>query len=233
MTQQATRLDQLCSQIGYTFASKKWLKLALTHRSAKGSNNERLEFLGDAVLGLIISDVLYKRFPKANEGDLSRLRSNLVCRESLANIAKDFQIGDYLQLGSGELKNGGKRRDSILADSLEAIIGAIFSDGGFEACEKCVLAWFAEKLASLRIDAHELKDPKSRLQEYAQGKHHGLPQYVVEGITGEPHNRTFIVRCSIEREAVSSIGVGSSRRRAEQSAAEAMLKQIEAARSSD
>lgn len=223
MTKQASNLDQLSDKIGYAFHSKQWLQLAVTHRSAKGINNERLEFLGDSILGMIIAEALFQKFPNATEGELSRLRSFLVRGKSLTSIAHHLELGDYLQLGSGELKSGGKHRDSILEDAVEAIIGAIFLDGGFTACQTCVLNWFAKQLATLKLDEVDLKDPKSRLQEYVQGKGQALPVYKIESIKGSSHAHEFTVRCTLNKQNISTIATGTSRRRAEQAAAKAVL----------
>ncbi len=230
MTRKANTLAKLSQHIGYTFTTEQWLQTAITHRSVPGENNERLEFLGDAVLGAIISDALFHRFPQATEGQLSRLRSSLVRKESLANIAHTLHIGDFLQLGGGELKSGGKRRDSILADGIEAIIGAIYLDSGLPECKQCILTWFATSLDELKLDPEQLKDPKSRLQEYVQAKRQALPIYQIESVTGEPHLRQFSVRCFLQKQGLSAVGSGSSRRHAEQVAAAAVLALLQDAK---
>jgi ribonuclease III len=200
---------------------------ALTHRSVSGANNERLEFLGDAVLNLLIAEHLYHAFPSASEGDLSRLRSRLVSGESLAQVAASLELGEALHLGSGELKTGGFRRKSILADALEALCGAIFLDGGLSAARCVVAMLFAARIAALPAPA-TLKDAKTRLQEYLQSQGLALPSYVVERIDGEPHARTFWVRCEVSALARRAQGSGATRRSAEQEAAERVLGELEA-----
>jgi ribonuclease III len=198
---------------------------ALTHRSVSGSNNERLEFLGDAVLNLLVAEHLYRAFPSASEGDLSRLRSRLVSGESLAQTAAELGLGEVLQLGSGELKTGGFRRKSILADALEALCGAIFLDGGLESARQVVAMLFGERIAALPAPA-TLKDAKTRLQEYLQAQGHALPAYVVERIDGAPHEHTFWVRCELAALGRTAQGHGSTRRAAEQQAAERVLGEL-------
>jgi len=198
---------------------------ALTHRSAAGPNNERLEFLGDAVLSLIVAQHLYRSFPHASEGDLSRLRARLVSREPLAEVAAEIGLGDVLQLGSGELKSGGFRRQSILADALEALCGALFLDGGLEAAGQVMLRLLGPRIAALP-DPALLKDAKTRLQEFLQARSLTLPRYQVERIDGEAHAQTFRVSCEVPALGRRVHGGGSSRRRAEQEAAELMLREI-------
>jgi len=198
---------------------------ALTHRSAPGPNNERLEFLGDAVLNLVIARHLYLAFPAATEGDLSRLRARLVSAEPLAEVAASIGIGDELQLGSGELKTGGFRRQSILADALEAICGALFLDGGLEAAEPVIRRLFEPRIKALPAP-ETLKDAKTRLQEYLQSRGYSLPRYSVDRIEGEAHAQTFHVSCEVLDLKRHSQGSGSSRRRAEQEAAERILAEI-------
>jgi ribonuclease III len=205
---------------------------ALTHRSAVGPNNERLEFLGDAVLNLLIAQLLYRSFPQASEGELSRLRARLVSREPLAEIALALGVGETLQLGSGELRSGGFRRQSILADALEALCGAVFLDGGLAAVEPLVIRLFTERIAALP-SPEALKDPKTRLQEYLQSRSLSLPRYVVLGIEGEDHAQTFRVSCEVPALTLRVEGGGSSRRRAEQQAAASMLAAIAAQRTPD
>jgi ribonuclease-3 len=200
---------------------------ALTHRSVSGANNERLEFLGDAVLNLLIAEHLYRAFPMCSEGDLSRLRSRLVSGESLAQVAAALELGAALHLGSGELKTGGFRRKSILADALEALCGAIFLDGGLEAARQAVEALFAARIAALPEPA-TLKDAKTRLQEYLQSRGLPLPSYVMERVEGEPHAHTFWVRCDVAALERRAQGSGSTRRSAEQEAAERVLGELEA-----
>jgi len=220
-------LDGLSRSLGYRFQDTGLLQAAVTHRSAGSRNNERLEFLGDAVLGYVIAEWLYTLFPEASEGQLSRLRASLVKRETLAGVARELKVGDYLSLGSGELKSGGFRRDSILADALEAILGGIVIDSGFEACRSSIHCLFADKVSQLSVDA-ELKDPKTRLQEYLQSRKLELPGYEVTEVSGQAHNQQFVVECRVEGIAQPARGKGSSRRRAEQAAAESMLVQLQA-----
>ena len=201
-------------------------RAALTHRSAARANNERLEFLGDAVLNLVIARQLYADFPQAAEGDLSRLRARLVSREPLAEVAAALGLGAMLQLGSGELKSGGFRRQSILADALEALCGAIFLDAGLGAVEAIITQLFGARIAALPAP-EALKDAKTRLQEYLQSRSFTLPRYTVLGIEGEDHAQTFRVSCEVPALRLRAEGGGSSRRRAEQQAAERMLAQIE------
>ena len=220
-------LDKLIkSGIGYQFNNPALLLQALTHRSFSGNNNERLEFLGDSVLNFIIAHQLYLRFPKLPEGDLSRLRAQLVKESSLAEIAFDLNLGDQLKLGEGELKSAGWRRPSILADALEAIVGAVYSDGGFLNAEQLVLKLYAEKLENIDPKIID-KDAKSQLQEYLQGKKIELPEYSVLAIDGEAHAQTFKMQCVIAKLNISSIGEGSSRRIAEQQAAQSALERIQ------
>jgi ribonuclease-3 len=199
---------------------------ALTHRSASGRNNERLEFLGDAVLNLLVAELLYARFPDCTEGELSRLRASLVSAAPLASIAQSISLGDELQLGSGELKTGGFRRQSILADALEALVGAVYLDRGLEAARALVVRLSAAQLETLPRP-EDLKDPKTRLQEHLQARGHALPHYIVESVQGDAHAQHFLVRCEVPQLGLSAAGVGSSRRRAEQDAAQRILPQID------
>jgi len=215
--------SRLERRIEYAFENKTLLDLALTHRSFKGANNERLEYLGDAILSFVVAEHLYQRFPNAKEGQMSRLRALLVKGVTLAEIGKEFQLGDHLHLGAGELKSGGFRRDSILADTVESIIGAIYLDSDHDKCRDVVLKWYEERLESLTLDDTE-KDPKTRLQEFLQSRKKPLPLYSVTNVTGEAHDQTFSVNCSINDQDVVTDGVGSSRRHAEQQAAERALK---------
>ena len=220
-------LDTLIKNgISYQFNNPALFMQALTHRSFSGNNNERLEFLGDSVLNFIIAHQLYLRFPKLPEGDLSRLRAQLVKESSLAEIAFALNLGDQLKLGEGELKSAGWRRPSILADALEAIFGAVYSDGGFLHAEQLVLKLYAEKLENIDPKIID-KDAKSQLQEYLQGKKIELPEYTVIAIDGEAHAQTFKMQCVILKLNVSSIGEGSSRRIAEQQAAQSALELIQ------
>ncbi len=215
----------LSSIIGYEFESETLLDTALTHRSAGPQHYERLEFLGDAILSYIITDDIYHRFPTAPEGQLSRLRSNLVKGDTLAEIARSLSLGDYLKLGGGELKSGGFRRASILADALEALIGAIYLDGGAESVRAFILHHFKDRLEKCDPDG-TLKDPKTRLQEFLQAQARPLPTYHVESIEGEPHLQTFTVVCTLNGSDVHTVGVASSRRKAEQDAARRALEQL-------
>ena len=216
----------LQDRLGYEPRDLALFRAALTHRSASGPNNERLEFLGDAVLNLIIAHHLYAAFPQATEGDLSRLRARLVSREPLAEVALSLGLGETLQLGAGELRSGGFRRQSILADALEALCGALFLDGGLPAVERVIARLFAPRIAALP-EPEALKDAKTRLQEYLQSRNLALPRYAVLNIEGEDHAQTFEVSCEVPELGRRVQGRGSSRRRAEQEAAERMLTQIE------
>ncbi len=215
-------IDSLAKSIGYPFRTPALLTQALTHRSFSGNNNERLEFLGDSVLNFIIAHQLYQRFPKLPEGDLSRLRAQLVKESTLSEIAFSLNIGDALKLGEGELKSAGWRRPSILADALEAIIGAVYSDGGFTSAEVLVLSLYQEKLANIDPKVID-KDAKSQLQEFLQGKKIDLPDYNVVSIEGEAHAQTFKIGCMIEKLNITTVGEGTSRRIAEQQAAQLAL----------
>lgn len=218
--------DRLESSLDYTFADQCLLQQALTHRSAGSRNNERLEFLGDAILGGVIAAELYRRYPDAKEGELSRLRANLVRRESLAEIAQLLDLGSYLTLGTGERKSGGHRRDSILSDTVEALLGAIFLDSDFAACQNCILRLFAARLDSL-ADVASLKDAKTRLQEYLQSRHQPLPEYTVKTVSGEAHAQFFRVECVVDDIGLPpGKGQGSSRRQAEQHAAADLLARL-------
>ena len=216
--------QRLMSALGYKFKDEAWLKLALTHRSVSGNhNNERLEFLGDSILGMIVAEYLFQQFPKEKEGRLTRLRANLVKQDSLADIARQLKLGDYLHLGAGELKSGGFRRDSILADALEAILGAIYLDAqSIDPCRECLLRWYGQRLNDVAIEV-TLKDPKSRLQEYLQSRHLPLPTYSVQATWGEDHNQTFQVQCIIDN-IPPVLATGVSRRHAEQAAATLILQ---------
>lgn len=220
-------LSRLCKTLGYNFSDMGLLEQALTHRSAnRKENNERLEFLGDAQLSQIISIRLYSMFAEASEGQLTRMRASLVKGQTLAVIAKEMSIGDYLSLGGGELKSGGFRRESILADALEAIIGAVLLDGSEVACQKMVLSWYAQRLDTISPTS-VLKDPKTQLQEWLQGRQRPLPLYEVVEITGQAPKQEFKVSCALTDADKSFTAQGSSRRRAEQRAAAAALAELE------
>lgn len=219
-------IDYLSKRLSYTFKERSLLVAALTHRSVRGHNNERLEFLGDSILNFIIAEGLFHRYPKAKEGELSRLRAMLVKGETLATLANEFFLGDYLRLGVGELKSGGAQRESILADALEAIIGAIYLDAGFEECKQRVLGWYESRLQALS-PSKMLKDPKTRLQELLQAKKYPLPSYDILKIEGEAHEQTFYVVCHVEGFVKDTQGKGRSRRKAEQEAAKKFLMLLE------
>lgn len=206
----------------YRFKDADLFSQALTHRSSGGLNNERLEFLGDAVLDFVISDALYKARPDASEGDLSKLRSSLVKDTTLAAIAADIGLGEHLILGSGEKKTGGHRRESILADALEAIFGAVFLDSGIKAAKDMVDRVFADRLDELP-DADVLRDPKTRLQEFMQARKMGLPDYNLVDVRGKAHKQEFEVTCTVSETAAVTRGEATTRRRAEQKAAADML----------
>ncbi len=210
---------------GHQFTNGQLLEAALTHRSASGPHNERLEFLGDAVLGLVIAEAVYLARPDAHEGDLSRLRASLVRKQTLAEIALEMGIGAYIQLGPGEMKTGGHRRDSILADATEALIGAVYLDAGFGASRDMVLRLYSTRLRALP-SADELKDPKTRLQELLQGQGRALPEYAILDITGEAHRQEFTVACRLPDTGEETTSAGRSRRKAEQAAATSMLEEL-------
>jgi ribonuclease-3 len=218
--------DSLQQRIGYQFKSQQLLTQALTHRSYAANNNERLEFLGDGALNYIIAHQLYMRFQKLAEGDLSRLRALLVKESTLYEIAHLLEIGESLKLGEGELKSAGWRRPSILADALEAIVGAVYLDGGHESAEAVVLKLYAEKLSTIDPKLID-KDAKSLLQEHLQGKKIDLPDYQVVNINGEAHAQTFKVSCSVSKLEIHTVGEGTSRRAAEQNAAQLALTLLE------
>lgn len=212
--------------IGHPFKDQDLLKQALTHRSAGAPHNERLEFLGDSIVNMLIAEALFSRWPKADEGALTRARAMLVCEGALAVIARTLQLGERLTLGPGEMKSGGHRRDSILADTVEAVVAAIYLDVGFDACRARVLPWFEESLAAVPVGKPE-KDPKKRLQEWLQARQKGLPVYELVSETGDDHAKHFQVRCRVADPAVATEGEGTSRRLAEQQAAAAAIAQLE------
>ena len=214
---------------GYVFRDPALLAQALTHRSAGAPHNERLEFLGDALVGLVVADALYLRWPKADEGAMTRARAELVRESSLARIARGFELGARITLGPGEMKSGGHRRDSILSDALEAVVGAIYLDAGFDACRDAVLPWFEPHIDALPAGGIG-KDPKTRLHEWLQARQRPLPVYELLSESGEEHARTFHVRCQLAEPALEAEGSGSSRRAAEQEAASAILSQLETAK---
>lgn len=222
-------LDALVRTIGYEFINRDNLKLALTHRSASGkNNNERLEFLGDSILNFVIANYLFERFPDADEGQMSRLRAKMVRGQMLAEIAKEMHLGDYLLLGTGELKSGGFKRNSILADAVEAIIGAIYLEAGLEVVRERVLTWFSSRLELLSLKDTD-KDAKTRLQEYLQSRQIPLPAYEVLSIEGKAHEQTFLVKGTVEvsdAESVSHEAKAASRRKAEQQVAALLLQSL-------
>jgi ribonuclease-3 len=217
---------KLSQRLGYQFNDQSLAELALTHRSCGGQNNERLEFLGDSIVNMVIAEALFLQFPEAKEGKLSRLRARMVKGVTLAEVARDFQLGDFLRLGSGEMKSGGFRRESILADTVEALIGAIYLDSDMATVKACILAWYQERLANLTLD-DPMKDPKTRLQEYLQGNKQPLPKYEVTSIDGDAHEQVFNVLCRVKSLDKPVEGSGSSRRIAEQQAAQQVLALLE------
>jgi ribonuclease-3 len=218
--------QMLAKMLGLDFNQPSLFVTALTHRSMGAYNNERLEFLGDSILGFVIAQKLYDSFPNASEGALSRLRASLVNQDSLANLARKHHVGDYLILGSGELKSGGFRRDSILSDAMEAIIGALFKDQGISACQNWILTMFAEELGKLTADNWK-KDPKTQLQELMQSQGVDLPEYELITMGGLPHTQLFKITCRTQLTAETCVGYGGSRKKAEQSAAQQMLAVLE------
>ena len=218
-------LERLYKELGYKFKEPGLLRLALTHRSVGKNNYERLEFLGDSILSFVISTKLYDQFPRIDEGRLSRLRASLVKGEYLAELARDLNLGDYLSLGPGELKSGGYRRDSILADAFEAVIGAIYLDSEIDTAQKFIEKIYENRLENLDLES-ATKDPKTRLQEYMQSRKMPLPEYDVIEIKGEAHNQSFTVKCKVVMFEKEFKAKGSSRRKAEQAVAANVLEEI-------
>ncbi len=216
-------MKELRALAGYTFDNPELLRTALRHRSAGKPHNERLEFLGDSLLGAVVAEWLYQNHPDLDEGDLTRMRSRLVCGDSLTHLARDLQLGQYIQLGPGELKSGGHRRDSILADAFEAVIAAIYLDSDFNTMRKWLLARI-EPVAEQRLRERPLKDAKTRLQEWLQQYGRPLPEYELVAEEGPEHRRIFHVLCRVE--GAEEQASGSSRKRAEQQAAEQMLAKL-------
>ena len=217
----------MVERVGHRFGDQALRDQALRHRSAGAPHNERLEFLGDALVNLIVAEALYARWPGADEGGLTRARAELVRESALAGVARELGLGELLRMGPGEMKTGGHRRDSILADAVEAMVAAIYLDTGFEACRAAVLPWFARAIEALP-PPHKLgKDAKTRLQEWLQGRGRPLPTYAVVA-EGDEHARLFRAACSVAEPALVAEGEGNSRRAAEQAAAEAALAVIEA-----
>ncbi|WP_415885535.1 ribonuclease III [Neptuniibacter sp. QD37_6] len=219
-------VSDLVRRIGHQFADESLFELALTHRSCGKKNNERLEFLGDSILNFVIADDLFARFPQAKEGELSRLRARMVKGVTLSEVARELGLGDYLRLGSGELKSGGFRRDSILADAVEAIIGAIYLDSDMETARGFILSWFKARLEKLDLN-ETLKDSKTRLQEFLQSRRLALPTYELINVEGEAHDQTFYIDCTVAGLAKPAKGIGSSRRQAEQEAAKHALIELQ------
>jgi len=215
-------LSRLEKSLDYQFQNSVLLKEAVTHRSASAKNNERLEFLGDSILNFVIAAELYTRYPASSEGDLSRLRASLVNKEGLFLVSQDLNLGSYLILGSGELKSGGYRRNSILADTVEAVFGAVYMDSDLERCRILILQLYHEQLENVP-DADSLKDPKTKLQELLQSRKLGLPEYNVIEIVGKAHNQQFTVNCSINKLELTTQGSASNRRKAEQQAADNII----------
>ena len=218
-------LVQLQTTLAYQFKNSQVLKQALTHRSFGADNNERLEFLGDALLDLIVGESLFNQHPGADEGNLSRLRSSIVNKSALAGIGREWNLGEHVLLGAGELKSGGRSRDSILADTVEAVVAAVYLDGGLAACRKLVDTWTLEFVRN--PEARQTKDAKTRLQEKMQASGHGLPDYQVLAIEGEAHAQSFLVECRVEGLERVHRGRGRSKRAAEQQAALETLKSLD------
>lgn len=219
------QLNRLQKKINASFINSALLEQALTHRSIGKSNNERLEFLGDSILGFVVADEIYMRFPDVDEGIMSRLRAHLVNKESLANIAKELDLSDELILGQGEMKSGGKHRSSILSDAVEAIIGAIYKDKGLDASRSWVLSVFNRQLESLSLET-ATKDPKTQLQEYLQSRGIAVPTYTVISTTGLDHNQLFKVECKVDGIKQSVSSTANSRKKAEQKSASKILKTL-------
>jgi ribonuclease-3 len=218
--------NRLQCKIGYVFQQQELLLLALTHRSASSQHNERLEFLGDSILSFVIANSLYQRFPHIDEGDMSRMRATLVRGHTLAEMAREFDLGKCLRLGPGELKSGGSRRESILADTVEALIGGVFLDSDMQRVERLILDWYRIRLGKIS-PGDKQKDPKTRLQELLQGRHLPLPSYLLVQVRGEAHDQEFTIHCQVSGLNEPVMGIGSSRRKAEQAAAEQTLKTLE------
>ena len=219
-------IEKLQQSLDYEFSDLHLAKLALTHRSADNINYERLEFLGDSLLGYVVAENLFKNFPKATEGELSRMRSTLVNKATLADIARELNLGNFLRLGSGENKSGGSDRDSILADAVEALIAAIYLDAGLQKCRKVVNVWMDQQLAKSAVE-RQSKDAKTQLQELMQASGLELPEYSILRIEGKAHEQKFYVECRIKGVTQAQTGSGSSKRNAEQGAAKKMLHELE------
>jgi len=223
----STDLKALERVLGYRFESAELLQQAVTHRSAAGANNERLEFLGDSLVNFVVAEALYRARPRAEEGALSRLRASLVREETLAELARKLALGDHLRLGEGELRSGGWRRDSVLADAFEAVMGAVLLDAGFERAKVVCMTHFGPLMQHLP-DPESLKDPKTRLQEWLQAANRPLPIYEVLEESGPPHRRRFVVQVSLGDADQTEKAEGTSRRGAQQAAADRLLQRLQA-----
>ena len=221
-----SNINTLCRRLGYEFKELSLLDLALSHRSVGKKNNERLEFLGDSIVNFLMAEALFEKFPNCREGELSRMRAELVRGSTLAAIAREFDLGEHLNLGQGEMKSGGYRRESILADAVEAIIGAIYSDSDMATCKQRVLSWYQSRLDAI-TPAESNKDAKTRLQELLQGQKKPLPRYQLVNTSGSEHQQQFDVECEIKHLNQRFSGQGSSRRAAEQSAAQQALTSLQ------
>ena len=226
MTENYPNIDILMRRLGYRFTDKALLDLALSHRSVGSKNNERLEFLGDSIVNYLMAEALFKQFPSCREGDLSRMRAQLVKGKTLAEIAMEFELGDFLHLGPGEMKSGGHRRESILADAVEALIGAMFLDGGMDVCREHVGRWYQSRLQSITVQG-AVKDAKTRLQELLQSRKQSLPHYELQTISGSDHQQEFTIECQIKHLKQGFTGVAGNRREAEQLAAQAALDRLQ------
>jgi ribonuclease-3 len=217
--------QRLARTLGHVFNRPELLTQALTHRSAPGPSNERLEFLGDALLGFVIAEAVWEQLPDADEGNLSRTRATLVKKDALARLARHLRLGDYLILGPGEARTGAHGRDSVLEDALEAVFGALYLDAGFVEAQRVILSLFADNL-TVAVSQGQIKDPKTRLQEALQARRRPLPTYEILAIDGTQHAQSFRVTCSLPDQGLCTQGAGTSRRRAEQAAADLMLELI-------
>ncbi|WP_206045352.1 ribonuclease III [Oceanicoccus sagamiensis] len=226
MAEHSPSIDILIRRLGHSFTDTSLVDLALTHRSVGAKNNERLEFLGDSIVNYLMAEALFKQFPDCREGDLSRMRAQLVKGKTLAEIALEFELGDFLRLGPGEMKSGGHRRESILADAVEALIGAMYLDGGMDVCREHVGRWYQSRLASMTVQG-TVKDAKTRLQELLQSRKQSLPRYELVTTTGSDHQQQFTVECQIEHLQQGFQGVASNRREAEQIAAKAAFELLQ------
>lgn len=219
------KINALEKRLGYCFKEASLLKQSLTHKSAHHLNNERLEFLGDAVLNIVIADLLYRQFAKAVEGQLTRARASLVNKNALSKIGLTLSLDKVIELGMGEKRSGGFRRESILADAYEAILGAIYLDGGFDSVYQVISNHYSDHIRSIRLEEQK-KDPKTELQEWLQANHHPLPIYIITALEGESHAQQFVVSCEVSAFSLIVEGRGNSRRGAEQEAARKILDQL-------